>query len=591
MFLESYGLREDPFGVTPNPRFLYLSQTHREALLALIHGIERGRGFLTLTAEPGMGKTTLVFQLLERLRESCNTVFLFQTQCDSRELFRYLLGSLGVDGSNQDFVTLHEKLNEILARERLAGRKFVLVIDEAQNLDESVLETVRLLSDFETAETKLMQILLVGQTQLRKKLASPDLSQLRQRIATVARLEPLNVAETVEYVHHRLRVAGYPGGTLFTSDALEKIAELSRGIPRCINNLCYNALSLGYERGLERINADVIEEVAAVLDVAADHRIEPKPSATPVKVQVGTRALAAPAPSPAPSTSIPLPVTVPLVGFAPALRASTPQHAPAIAAAQTSVQAPAPDSSAAPAAPPVVPVRVVIRPTHNPEPVAPPSPLPAPAPVIAPPVAREVAPTPAPAMTPAHSLSPARASMPSFGEWPNRPLAKPVYMDGHSQRVPQFATPKNSGGLGGKIAVTVATIIILVMLLGLSGLFPQFTIARLASAKHVQADSPSSAGTSLEQGAGDPAQSAADQAADPSLDALTVTVGPNESLKLICMRYLGRYDDEVVAQIREMNPGITDPNRILPGQEVWLPLKLAAPGFGPRATQDPSSKP
>jgi general secretion pathway protein A len=298
MFLESYGLREDPFGVTPNPRFLYLSQTHREALLALIQGIERGRGFLTLTAEPGMGKTTLVFQLLERLRESCNTVFLFQTQCDSRELFRYLLGSLGVDGSNQDFVTLHEKLNEILARERLAGRKFVLVIDEAQNLDESVLETVRLLSDFETSEAKLIQILLVGQTQLRKKLASPDLSQLRQRISTVARLEPLNVTETVEYVHHRLRVAGYPGGTLFTADALEKVAGLSRGIPRCINNLCYNALSLGYERGQEKIDSDIVEEVAAVLDVAApEYKTEPKPQATRVQVQVGTRTPAAPAPS------------------------------------------------------------------------------------------------------------------------------------------------------------------------------------------------------------------------------------------------------------------------------------------------------
>jgi phage tail protein X len=133
------------------------------------------------------------------------------------------------------------------------------------------------------------------------------------------------------------------------------------------------------------------------------------------------------------------------------------------------------------------------------------------------------------------------------------------------------------------------------MLLGLSGLFPQFTIARLASAKHVQADSQSSSfGVDTDQQAvgetsntGDPAaqSSASDQATDPSLDALTVTVGPNESLKLICMRYLGRYDDEVVAQIREMNPGINDPNRILPGQEVWLPLKLAAPGFGPRAGQ------
>jgi phage tail protein X len=140
----------------------------------------------------------------------------------------------------------------------------------------------------------------------------------------------------------------------------------------------------------------------------------------------------------------------------------------------------------------------------------------------------------------------------------------------------------------------VATIIILVMLLGLSGLFPQFTIARLASVRHVQANWQSPAAENQDQqGAADAASqadpkaqsSSGDQVGDPSLDALTVTVGPNESLKLICMRYLGRYDNEVVAQIKEMNPGINDPNHILPGQEVWLPLKLAAPGFGLHPSQ------
>ena len=191
MFLDFYKLREQPFGVTPDPRYLYLSSTHKEALASLYYGIEAGRGFLALIAKPGMGKTTLLFQLLERLEGSARTIFLFQTQCDLREFFRYLLADLGVDTSGLDLVQMHEKLNEILIREARAKRRFVLVIDEAQNLEDAVLESVRLLSDFETPSSKLMQIVLAGQPQLAEKLARPDLIQLRQRISIVSRLEPL----------------------------------------------------------------------------------------------------------------------------------------------------------------------------------------------------------------------------------------------------------------------------------------------------------------------------------------------------------------------------------------------------------------
>src|SRR5207302_6274366 len=204
MFLEFYKLREQPFGVTPDPRFLYLGQTHREGLASLFYGIETGRGFLALVAEPGMGKTTLLFQLMERLRRSARTVLLSQTQCDSRELLRYLLGSLGLDHSGQDVVVMHEKLNESLAREMSAGRRFILIIDEAQNLDNSVLETVRLLSDFETPRAKMLQIILAGQPRLAQKLASPDLLQLRQRIAIFSRLDPFTPVEAARYINHRL---------------------------------------------------------------------------------------------------------------------------------------------------------------------------------------------------------------------------------------------------------------------------------------------------------------------------------------------------------------------------------------------------
>ena len=267
MFLDFYRLREQPFGDTPDPRYLYLSRTHREALASLFCGIETGRGFLALIAEPGMGKTTLVFQLLERLQRSSHTVFLFQTQCDSRDLVRYLLSKLGVDTTGLDIVAMHDKLNEILARDMLAGRRFVLVVDEAHNLDKSVLETTRLLSNFETPQAKLLQIILSGQPQLAQKLASPSLVQLRQRISILGQLHPFNAADTARYIEHRLWVAGYDGAPLFSPSALEKIAASSQGIPRNINNLCFNALSLGCAAGQKRIHSAIVDEVMADLDL------------------------------------------------------------------------------------------------------------------------------------------------------------------------------------------------------------------------------------------------------------------------------------------------------------------------------------
>src|SRR5271169_1961506 len=141
-------LREQPFGVTPDSRFLYLSATHREALASMYYGIEANRGFLGLIAKPGMGKTTILFHLLEKFRSSARTAFLFQTQCTSREFMRFLLAELGYETGDQDFVKMHEEFNKLLLREARAGNRFILVVDEAQNLDSSVLETIRLLSDF-----------------------------------------------------------------------------------------------------------------------------------------------------------------------------------------------------------------------------------------------------------------------------------------------------------------------------------------------------------------------------------------------------------------------------------------------------------
>jgi general secretion pathway protein A len=268
MYEKYFGLREQPFGVTPDPRFLYLSAAHREALASLYYGIEANRGFLGLIAKPGMGKTTILFHLLEKFRSSARTAFLFQTQCTSREFMRFLLAELGYESDGNDFVRMHEEFNRRLLQEARAGNRFIVVIDEAQNLDPSVLETVRLLSDFETPRAKLMHIILAGQPELADKLASPGLSQLRQRVSIVHGLEPLSAGEIKNYIDHRLRIAGYEGEPLFAPEVYTDIARFTEGIPRNINNFCFNALSLTCAMQKKIVDSEAVKEVIADLDIS-----------------------------------------------------------------------------------------------------------------------------------------------------------------------------------------------------------------------------------------------------------------------------------------------------------------------------------
>ena len=267
MYLNFFGMREQPFGVTPDPRFLYLSAAHREAFASLYYGIEANRGFLGLIAKPGMGKTTILFHLLEKFNSSARTAFVFQTQCNSREFLRFLLAELGYEGDSQDIVRLHEEFNRRLLQEARSGKRMIVVIDEAQNLDPSVLETVRLLSDFETPRAKLMHIILAGQPELADKLASPGLAQLRQRVSILHGLEPLPSWEIKNYIEHRMKIAGYEGDPVFTPEAYEEIAEFTEGIPRNVNNLCFNALSLAYALQKKTIDLDVVKEVISDLDI------------------------------------------------------------------------------------------------------------------------------------------------------------------------------------------------------------------------------------------------------------------------------------------------------------------------------------
>src|SRR5258705_7120448 len=270
MFQEFYGLREQPFCVTPDPRFLYLCPVHREALSSLFCGVDAGRGFLTLIAKPGMGKTTLLFQLLAMLRTSARTAFLVQTQCTSREFMRFLLMELGLVSQSEDLVTIHEQFNHCLLEEARAGRRIIVVIDEAQNLEPSVLETVRLLSDFETPRAKLLQIILSGQPELAEKLARPSLRQLRQRVSLFCTLAPLPPDDVERYIDHRLRIAGHAGDSMFTPDARKMIARASEGIPRSINNLCFNSLSLGCALQQHTIGPDIVREAMADLELGSE---------------------------------------------------------------------------------------------------------------------------------------------------------------------------------------------------------------------------------------------------------------------------------------------------------------------------------
>ncbi len=266
MLLKYFGFNEEPFGVTPDPRCLYPSQTHREALASIKYGFQSNRGFTAMIAPPGMGKTTLLRRFLEDVRDATCCVFLFDidADCKPREFIGYILREIGITPGNSS-AEMHEQLSDALVKETRAGRKFVVVIDEAQNLSDAVLERVRLLTNFETSRGKLMHMVLSGQPQLSEKLLQPSLVQLRQRISTICRLEPLSAEETDAYIDYRLKQVGYEGESLFTKDALSRIAEASQGIPRIINTLCFNALSLCCAMKNNQVDGSMVAEVIADL--------------------------------------------------------------------------------------------------------------------------------------------------------------------------------------------------------------------------------------------------------------------------------------------------------------------------------------
>jgi len=266
-FLEHFGLVEQPFGVTPDPRFMHLGPTHREALASLIYSTETDRGFAMLTGPPGTGKTSLLYRYMESLGDSFRKAFLYQTPGTSVDLMRYLLASLSIDCSDKDLPQMHELLSRFLMAETRAGRRLVLVVDEAQNLSNEVLETIRQLSNIETPCAKMMQIVLAGQPQFAERLCGDTMAQLRQRISTVISIEPFTEQETNVYINHRLWVAGHIGQALLTAGAMSLIAKESCGISRIINNLCFQSMTLAYGMNKKEVDGSIVRQVISELAI------------------------------------------------------------------------------------------------------------------------------------------------------------------------------------------------------------------------------------------------------------------------------------------------------------------------------------
>ena len=266
MYLTFYGLTEKPFNATPDPRFLYLTPGHREALAQLVYGVQENKGFIVLTGEVGTGKTTLLQTLLQRLDGNTAVAFVFNSTLPFDGLLEYMLEDFGIAKAGETRAQRLFALNNFLIERRRTGQKTVLIIDEAQNLDAPTLEQVRLLSNFETPTEKLLQILLVGQPELRAKLQLPELRQLKQRIGLRCTIQPLTQEETREYVRARLRIAGARDLRLFSEGAISRMAEYAGGIPRLVNIVCDHSLLIGYADQRRQIERDIVEQAIQYLE-------------------------------------------------------------------------------------------------------------------------------------------------------------------------------------------------------------------------------------------------------------------------------------------------------------------------------------
>ena len=267
MYAKFFGLKHEPFSIAPDPRYLFMSKRHREALAHLLYGLNGGGGFVLLSGEIGAGKTTVCRCFLEQIPKRCNVAYIFNPKLTVTELLQSICDEfhIAVTARDAGAATIKDyidRLNEFLLKTHAVGQNNVLIIDEAQNLSADVLEQLRLLTNLETSERKLLQIVLIGQPELRTMLARPELEQLAQRVIARFHLKALSEAETAQYVRHRLAVAGMAASLPFDGKTLRRIHELSRGVPRRINMLCDRAMLGAYARGRTAVDRTIVDKAA-----------------------------------------------------------------------------------------------------------------------------------------------------------------------------------------------------------------------------------------------------------------------------------------------------------------------------------------
>ena len=258
MYLQYYGLTEPPFNLSPNPRFLFYSAKHREAFNHLLYGIRERKGFVQLTGEVGAGKTTLCRAMLDQLGDHYATALILNPVLDARQLMKAIAMEFGLEIKGRDRLETVAVINKFLLAQLAKNRDAVLIIDEAQDLTNDLLEQVRLLSNLETSDRKLLQIVLMGQPELRDRLNHHQLRQLRQRITVRYHLKPLRLYEIAHYIQHRLEVSGSKGPPYFSRPSIWRIYYYSKGVPRLVNAVCDKCLLAGYVRQTDRITHSMV---------------------------------------------------------------------------------------------------------------------------------------------------------------------------------------------------------------------------------------------------------------------------------------------------------------------------------------------
>lgn len=266
MYKDFFGFKKSPFDITSDPQFLYMSRSHREALNHMLYGIGQKKGFISITGEVGTGKTTLCRMLFRQLDKKTKFAFIFNPGLNEQELLIAIAEDFGIKVKNPTKLSIFRALNAFLIKQLKRGYNVVLVIDEAQNMTVDVLEQIRMLSNLETENEKLFEIILVGQPELEQKLKLPQLRQLRQRISVSYNIKPLMSSEIGPYVYHRLNVAGSKGDIFFTADAIENVYEYSKGTPRLINLVCDKSMLKAYIMETKTITKDMVRESISDLD-------------------------------------------------------------------------------------------------------------------------------------------------------------------------------------------------------------------------------------------------------------------------------------------------------------------------------------